>query len=138
MPYIDPVEQKEYRLKWIRKRRNEWLSANGPCRRCGSWERLEVDHIDPKTKVSHRIWSWKESTRTEELKKCQVLCRKCHEKKTAEEFRRDAVHGTHASYRRGCRCELCREHQRQRLKAQRERNPKRIPGMYSAGVAQSG
>lgn len=77
-----------YQKGWIRKKREDWLKANGPCRQCGSGERLEVDHIDPAQKVSHTVWSWKPERREEELKKCQVLCRVCHRKKTSEDLRR--------------------------------------------------
>lgn len=76
---------KETRRRSLEKtlsRRKAWLSENGPCAVCGSSEFLEIDHINPETKVSHNVWSWSESRRTEELKKCQVLCKKCHKEKT--------------------------------------------------------
>ena len=63
--------------------RAEWFSANGPCRECGSPERLELDHKDPEHKVGHTVWSWSPARRTAELEKCQVLCYRCHKKKTA-------------------------------------------------------
>ena len=61
--------------------------ANGPCVKCGCWDldQLEVDHIDPNTKVSHRVWSWSKERRENELAKCQVLCRACHLTKTCGE-----------------------------------------------------
>ncbi len=51
---------------------------------CGSWNDLELDHINPETKVSHNIWSWSEKRRIKELKKCQPLCFGCHKKKSSE------------------------------------------------------
>lgn len=66
-------------------RRAEWLRVNGPCQICRSKKDLEVDHIDPSTKVSHRIWGWRGERRNLELAKCQVLCKRCHKKKTKEQ-----------------------------------------------------
>lgn len=74
--------QREYQRGWVKSRRQKWIDANGPCKACGSSENLEVDHVDPIRKVSHRIWSWTAERREKELRKCQVLCRPCHRKKT--------------------------------------------------------
>lgn len=96
-------------------RREKWIADNGPCRMCESDDRLEVDHIDPSLKVSHRIWSWSEAKMFQELAKCQVLCRKCHEEKTARENikRNPPTHGSGLMYRKyGCRCEECLEYRR--------------------------
>jgi len=82
VPYRDKEAQREYQRRWMARRREDWLSANGPCVKCGSWDDLEVDHIDPSKKVSHKVWSWREDRRLEELAKCQVLCRNCHYAKT--------------------------------------------------------
>ena len=108
-------QKREYQRRWLRKRRETWIQANGPCRYCGSLENLEVDHIDPATKIAHNVWSWSEARRAIELKKCQVLCATCHQVKTAHEnsIRQlqsvsDLKHGaSHAYNRRGCRCEAC-------------------------------
>lgn len=74
----------EYQREWYQARRQAWFAENGPCKRCGSWENLELDHIDPSTKSHHRIWSWAKDRREAELAKCQVLCRKCHVRKSIE------------------------------------------------------
>lgn len=50
-------------------------------------DNLEVDHIDPDQKISHKVWSWAKPRRDAELAKCQVLCNKCHKNKTLETFR---------------------------------------------------
>lgn len=113
-----------------KQRRLDWLSQNGPCQECGSWKNLEVDHIDPALKIDHRIWTWSEVRRTEELKKCQVLCYDCHLKKTVATYEKiPQIHGTVASYKRShspCRCDLCKkanadhEHKRRLLLTQAE------------------
>lgn len=84
-------KRKEYIRKWqrecLKRRRQAWLRENGPCVKCGSTERLEVDHINPAEKKTHAVWSWKQERRMAELKKCQVLCYKCHKKKSGDEMR---------------------------------------------------
>lgn len=101
---------REYQRRWLSERRREWLAENGPCVRCGSSENLQVDHIKPGTKVDHKVWSWSEARRKKELAKCQVLCRKCHIKKSMEcGERRVAQHGGPQMYQHyKCRCDLCR------------------------------
>lgn len=59
-------------------------SMGGKCVRCGSTDQLQFDHIDCKTKVDHRIWTWSPALRQAELDKCQLLCEPCHRKKTIE------------------------------------------------------
>lgn len=71
----------------IKDRKAKWFFENGPCIICDSWENLELDHINPKLKISHNIWSWSEEKRQQELKKCQILCEKCHLEKTKLYFR---------------------------------------------------
>lgn len=105
MPYADPRKQSAYQARRMSQLRNEWLEANGPCVRCGSRDNLEIDHVDPWLKVSHRIWSWSKERRDVELAKCQVLCRACHKKKTGEN-NGWGMHGS-SGYQRGCRCALC-------------------------------
>jgi 5-methylcytosine-specific restriction endonuclease McrA len=91
MPYKDPVKKKEYmrnyQREWMRKRRQAWIDENGPCKHCGSTEKLEVDHINPRFKKlnPHGIWSLCEAKRKKELAKCQVLCKSCHLVKTLAE-----------------------------------------------------
>lgn len=108
MPYLNPDRQRAYARDWIRRRRADWMAANGPCRQCGSWDRLEVDHIDPAQKVTHAVWSWSDERRAVELAKCQPLCHECHKAKTIAQIRRDPGHGTRARYNRGCKCDDCR------------------------------
>ena len=115
MPYADKERQREYNRNWIAARRAQWLAANGPCARCKTQERLTIDHIDPRAKVAHSVWSWTKSRRLAELAKCQVLCESCHLKKSITNGdlvrNRPAVrHGTLSMYgMRGCRCEPCKD-----------------------------
>lgn len=113
--YKNPDEQRRYMREWIRRRREAWFAENGPCARCGSEEDLLLHHRDPTKKVSHRIWSWSEKRRLEELAKCVVLCRKCH-----DAVHHPLVHGA-AGYKRGCRCQICRAAQTARQRAYRRR-----------------
>lgn len=90
MPCKTPELQRAYQLKWVHTRRNAWIeSQGGKCVQCGSTEKLEVDHIDPTTKKwkPSSVWSRKQVDRDMELAKCQVLCKECHEIKTAGENR---------------------------------------------------
>lgn len=113
MTYSNPGIQREYQKNWKAKRRQEWLASHGSCAKCGSWESLEIDHIDPKQKVSHKIWTWSKERMETELLKCQVLCHNCHIAKTSNEHRKPVRHGTHTAYASGCRCLSCRQGHRE-------------------------
>lgn len=88
---------REYGKKWyievIAPRRVKWFEENGPCACCGSWEHLELDHVDRTTKVHHAVWTWSEQRRAEELLKCQPLCYSCHKKKSVKECFEDGIYG---------------------------------------------
>jgi hypothetical protein len=81
MPYSDPAAQREYQRQWCANRRAEWMAGKS-CADCGSTTDLEVDHVDPSQKVSHRVWSWSRARRDAELAKCVVRCQPCHQRKT--------------------------------------------------------
>lgn len=106
MPYADPVRQAEYQREWTARRRARWL-AGKVCVICGSTEDLQVDHIDPRTKVSHHVWSWSQARREAELAKCQVLCGPHHKEKTKRENYPE-MHGHNRYVKHGCRCGPCR------------------------------
>lgn len=74
-------KKKEYSKKWIAKRRHDFF-RDKKCAECSSEENLELHHTDPNEKESHNIWSWSEQRRNEELKKCIIMCKKCHRKIT--------------------------------------------------------
>lgn len=74
---------------------NYWKAMiGGMCWKCMSTENLEFDHIDPSTKcfeisgVYASLYSYTEDQMIEELRKCQLLCHKCHAKKTTVENRK--------------------------------------------------
>ena len=132
MPYADKEKQREYQRLWMQRRRLDWIeSQGGACRNCGSTEDLEVDHIDRATKVTHRVWSWSESKRMEELKKCQVLCSVCHKGKSIEAMAKPLVHGTFNGYtEKKCRCDECRTYTVARVsEARRIRKQKQRSGL---------
>jgi hypothetical protein len=120
--YKDPDTQRAYQAGYLAGRRQTWLQENGPCKECGSWERLELDHIDPAEKTTHRVWSLSREDREAELKKCQVLCHDCHRAKTNAQLAKPLVHGTRNGYtQHGCRCDPCREANNERARSWRER-----------------
>lgn len=91
--------------------RQKWLEQNGPCVDCGTWDNLEVDHVDPQQKVTHRFWNWSKEEREQEAAKCAPRCTTCHKKKTAIDMGyKGLVHGTRTGYTYyACRCNECRE-----------------------------
>jgi hypothetical protein len=108
MAYATPAARREYQRLWCAKNRADYMTGKS-CAVCGSTSSLEVDHIDPEQKVSHRIWSWSAERRASELAKCQILCADHHKEKTREQ-RPLPEHGTISRYGsiHKCRCELCR------------------------------
>ncbi len=106
--------QREYQRQWIARRRAEFF-ADKLCVKCGSTEKLELDHIDPTTKVHHAIWSWTAARREAEIAKCQVLCKSCHWLKTVEDMKYYEVkHGTSTMYDyQGCRCDPCKAYKKE-------------------------
>lgn len=102
--------QLEYqRQQYASRRAHYFARAGSRCVHCGMVAAtpvgFEADHIDPSTKVSHKIWSWSIPRLEAELSKCQWLCGSCHKAKTAAS--RLTEHGTLARYRNGCDCDLC-------------------------------
>lgn len=85
MPYADPARQREYQAKWVARRRAEWFEDKS-CVECGSTSNLELHHLDPEQKVSHRIWSWSQARRETELAKCVPLCARCHAEESAHQL----------------------------------------------------
>ena len=129
MAYLVWADKLANDRKWLQNRREKWFKENGPCKNCGSWENLELDHIDPAQKVSHKIWSWSDKRRLEELAKCQVLCYDCHKEKTRKDWAnkvrtRKEVHGTRSNYNRGCRCSPCKDANSTYYKEYVKKNPR--------------
>lgn len=73
------------------KTRQEFYEFHGnKCVKCGRKEGLEIDHIDPGTRLYKPgdLWRIKKYSykRALELSKCQVLCKPCHIRKTVKEI----------------------------------------------------
>jgi hypothetical protein len=109
-----------YQRAWVAARRTAWF-ADKRCVVCESKENLELHHIDPKTKVSHRVWSWSQVRRDVELSKCEVRCEKHHMDVTMVHLKEmnpkkpmvERKHGTNTTYNyHGCRCGECCEWRR--------------------------
>jgi 5-methylcytosine-specific restriction endonuclease McrA len=109
------------------RRRLAWIAEQGGvCVKCGSTDRLEIDHIDRSTKTlnPYNIWHRRQEVRDEELAKCQVLCYECHKAKTRIETHQwlgTTDHGRTWSYTKGCRCSLCTAAWKEYLADLRER-----------------
>lgn len=104
----------EYLKKRYRERRRLALEfLGGSCVKCGSEEKLELDHINPATKdfdIS-RFWGTTLDRFWTEVKKCQILCKPCHIRKTVEDHGQvlgRESHGTLSSYKY-CKCTVCRD-----------------------------
>ncbi len=113
--------QRAYQRQWIARRRAAWFAGKW-CERCWCTTNLELDHLDQDTKISNSIWSWSESRRQAELKKCRVLCKWCHAVRTILQSSRPDRHGTSAGWRRGCRCCECRKAHYEDCRKHREAN----------------
>ena len=84
----------------------------GKCVKCGSSEDLEIDHIDRTKKKLNvaKVWSHNKEKYAAELRKCQLLCKECHRKKTLVDlgkFDARIIHGTVSSVRY-CSCSSCK------------------------------
>lgn len=117
MPLYGEAKRK-YDREYLATRRASWFKGK-VCAHCGTDKRLELNHKDPSTKVSHRIWSWSEVRRLEELAKCEPLCYTCHKEVTRQQFSKPIMHGTYQGYRKGCKEECCMEAMRQHWRDRR-------------------
>lgn len=95
VPYKDPDVQRRYQRERCARIRAEWFAGKS-CVDCGTRGNLEIDHVEPALKVSHRVWSWSEVRRLTELAKCVVRCAPCHDSKTYRnnEYLRGEAHGS--------------------------------------------
>jgi len=106
--YMRAYMKKRYR----QRRRKALQKLGGRCQNCESKKDLQIDHVDP-TKKSFsvsKLWSIAEEKFWKELEKCQLLCQKCHSKKSIIERGMKIAKGTHgtlSSYRY-CHCKLCK------------------------------
>lgn len=120
-----PEKHREITKERNRRNRENYF-LNKFCARCGSFSNLELDHINPEEKETHRIWSWSEERRLVELAKCQVLCNSCHKNKTSLQKKDPKFTGCtdRKTYTALCKCEKCRKSQRERKAEWRKRTGK--------------
>lgn len=83
--------------------------GNPECAWCGASEDLQFDHVDPSQKAFDisRNLTVSNSAVQNELAKCQLLCRRCHEQKTAAERTGMTHGGWYAWMTRKCACSEC-------------------------------
>lgn len=91
----------------------------GKCVWCNSTKELQIDHKDKTTKlfnISTGIQKFSKEKIWKEVEKCQLLCRKCHRKKSVLSGDvQEAKHGNYTMrFRRNCHCDLCTEYCRKR------------------------
>lgn len=141
-----PEKNKTYLAERYRSQMDEFIHRlGGECVRCGCSDSLEIDHVDWRTKsftIAGLYGVNRLSEVIEELKKCQLLCKSCHEEKTRNDLREQrtenphypqAKHGTRTGWMKtGCRCEECDNARRvwndERNEKRRGENPRR--GQY--------
>jgi hypothetical protein len=109
LPYKDPEKQRQAQREYVARKRAEFF-AGKCCVDCGSTEELQLDHRDKSEKTSHKIWSWSTERRLAEIAMCDVRCGPCHRERHAAERRSHGIGG----YKRGCRCFVCKEANRQK------------------------
>jgi len=116
---------KTYMANRRKTRRQKLFDLSGSeCVDCGSPDDLELNHKDPTTKSftlsgAGLDRSWKSIL--EELDKCEVVCKTCHDEKTKQQWRDGAItpwnkgirgeyyHGTARMYHEmTCRCDRCK------------------------------
>jgi hypothetical protein len=114
--HIKEAFNPEVRKQRRQERRKRFLTLlGGKCVECGSQNNLQFDHIKKKTKsfnIAHGL-DFNEAKAIDEVKKCQLLCFDCHQKKTRDNWDfadSKAEHGTLHMYRnKKCRCDECRK-----------------------------
>lgn len=111
--------------RWAKRRKEAIEKLGGKCNECESLEDLQFDHIDPMTKIATvaKMSSMSEEKFWNEVNKCQLLCLKCHQKKTLTDLnQKDAKinHGSLSSYRY-CKCDLCKKAKSDYMKEYKKR-----------------
>lgn len=80
MPYKDKAKQAKFQNDALKRRRSEWIAAQGgvcSVPGCGSTEKLQVTRIDLASGADAHIWSYSEKKRVIRLKNFTVKCRRC-------------------------------------------------------------
>lgn len=113
------MPSKEYMREYRTKRRIlAYEMLGNKCSVCGRNENLHFDHINPKDKTNEiaSMLTSKIEDLLLELKKCQLLCVKCHYEKSIKsgdylQNRKEWQHGVSGYTNHHCRCEICRSAQ---------------------------
>lgn len=113
----DKDKLRKYQREWMAKRRSDFFAGKS-CVGCGATDNLELDHVDPSQKEDHKVWSWRQERREQEIAKCLVRCHACHVAR--HRSLNLAPCGTTSAYRRGCRCIACRRANANRRARQRQ------------------
>ena len=103
---------REYHLKrYHLLRQNAVETLGGKCVNCESENDLQIDHRRKNNKAFDvgKLINYSLDLFWKEIKKCQLLCRKCHRLKTTIESGKDIAKGNHGtlSSRRYCNCAEC-------------------------------
>lgn len=103
------------KARYKQRRELAYAKLGGVCAKCGSIERLEIDHVDrTKKEMSFTGMFCVGLPRFyKELEKCQLLCYQCHRAKTLVDLGFKAGAGAHGGITcavRHCKpiCDLCR------------------------------
>lgn len=112
------MSSNEYMRRYMIERyRQRKLKAivflGGKCLFCGTNKELEFDHIECKNKnfTIAKLWSVSSQRFWKEIEKCQLLCRRCHTKKTIKDLGLRQAKGKHGTIStvRYCKCTLCKD-----------------------------
>lgn len=100
------------RYYYLKKILIEYLG--GQCIACGNKEKLEFDHINSENRkfvITQKLLVYKFDKILEEIEKCQLLCHKCHMKKSMEQRGKKMAEGRHGtvSLYRYCKCNKCKK-----------------------------
>lgn len=73
-----------WQIYYRKQREFAFALLGNKCNSCGKLDTLQIDHIDPTTKIytTKQIAGFGKVRLKEELKQCQLLCYECHKKKS--------------------------------------------------------
>ncbi len=90
MPFARKEDHNNYLKQYLKQRYDErWpivvKMLGGKCVECGATDRLQFDHIDPRSKrfeIADKLAQYAWPRLMAELSKCQLLCFDCHIEKS--------------------------------------------------------
>jgi hypothetical protein len=143
MPGDNEYMRKYMAARYKRRKALAIKRLGGKCVECGSKKRLQFDHKKRRGKgkdfvITRRLAGVAEHKLLEEIDKCQLLCLRCHQKKTLVELGYTSAFGTHGtlSAYRYCgppKCPDCKKAHNAYCKAWK-RNRKRSQGLQALTV----